>query len=57
MAVAAGGNEGEQAASREPPLPLTILATSPLATLLDPRLFMAARSGVSKQLKDLLLLE
>jgi len=62
----AGANEGEQAAAaaaaREEPPPPIILATAanarpPPATLLDPRLFMAARRGDSKQLKDLLLLE
>ncbi|PUZ62544.1 hypothetical protein GQ55_4G367100 [Panicum hallii var. hallii] len=56
----AGANEGEQAAAREPPPPI-ILATSanalPPPATLDPRLFMAARRGDSKQLKDLLLLE
>ena len=61
MVIAGGAKEGEHAAAREPAPPTLASddaeAAQLLVATLDPRLFMAARRGDSKQLKDLLLLE
>ena len=53
-------DEAEQAAAAAAPTtaaPADKARPRPAAVVLDPQLFMAARRGDSKQLKDLLLLE